>query len=30
VEFVGDLPKNDRGKIDRKAIRAIEVARRGG
>ena len=22
VEFVGDLPKNDRGKIDRKAIRA--------
>ncbi len=24
VEFVDDLPKNDRGKIDRKALRALE------
>jgi benzoate-CoA ligase family protein len=27
VEFVADLPKNDRGKLDRKALRAREQAR---
>ncbi len=29
VEFVSDVPKNDRGKVDRKALRAIEAARHG-
>ncbi|WP_394823312.1 AMP-binding protein [Pendulispora albinea] len=28
IEFVADVPKNDRGKVDRKALRAIEAARR--
>ncbi len=27
VEFVDDLPKNDRGKVDRKALRERERAR---
>jgi len=30
VEFVVDVPKNDRGKVDRKALRAEEKAKRGG
>ena len=30
VEFVDDVPKNDRGKVDRKALRAREVAARSG
>jgi benzoate-CoA ligase family protein len=29
VEFVADVPKNDRGKVDRKALRALEAAKRG-
>ncbi len=29
VEFVVDVPKNDRGKVDRKALRAREVGERG-
>jgi acyl-coenzyme A synthetase/AMP-(fatty) acid ligase len=28
VEFVDDVPKNDRGKVDRKALRALEQKRR--
>ena len=28
IEFVDDLPKNDRGKVDRRALRAAEAARR--
>ena len=28
VEFVADVPKSDRGKVDRKALRAQEAARR--
>jgi acyl-coenzyme A synthetase/AMP-(fatty) acid ligase len=28
VEFVEDVPKNDRGKVDRRALRAREAARR--
>ncbi|CAN5490372.1 benzoate-CoA ligase family protein [soil metagenome] len=28
IEFVDDVPKNDRGKVDRKALRAIEQERR--
>jgi acyl-coenzyme A synthetase/AMP-(fatty) acid ligase len=27
IEFVSDVPKNDRGKVDRKALRATEAAR---
>jgi acyl-coenzyme A synthetase/AMP-(fatty) acid ligase len=27
VEFVSDVPKNDRGKVDRKALRALEATR---
>jgi benzoate-CoA ligase family protein len=27
VEFVSDVPKNDRGKVDRKALRALESTR---
>ncbi len=30
VEFVADVPKNDRGKVDRKALRAMETGRRAG
>lgn len=30
IEFVDDVPKNDRGKVDRKALRAREKAQRGG
>jgi benzoate-CoA ligase len=26
IEFVADLPKNDRGKIDKKALRSRELA----
>ncbi|MFO0677257.1 MAG: benzoate-CoA ligase family protein [Polyangiaceae bacterium] len=29
VEFVDDLPKNDRGKVDRKGLRALEASRGG-
>jgi benzoate-CoA ligase family protein len=29
VEFVADVPKNDRGKVDRKALRAREAATKG-
>jgi benzoate-CoA ligase family protein len=29
VEFVDDVPKNDRGKVDRKALRLAEAQRRG-
>jgi acyl-coenzyme A synthetase/AMP-(fatty) acid ligase len=29
VEIVTDVPKNDRGKVDRKALRALEAAKRG-
>jgi acyl-coenzyme A synthetase/AMP-(fatty) acid ligase len=29
VEFVGDVPKNDRGKVDRRALRALEAEKRG-
>ena len=29
VEFVDDVPKNDRGKVDRKALRAREAQKRG-
>jgi len=28
IEFVADVPKNDRGKVDRKALRALEAAKR--
>jgi benzoate-CoA ligase family protein len=28
IEFVGDVPKNDRGKVDRKALRAMEAKKR--
>ena len=28
VEFVEELPKNDRGKVDKKALRALEAGRR--
>ena len=28
VEFVDELPKNDRGKVDRRALRALEQSRR--
>ncbi len=27
IEFVADVPKNDRGKVDRKALRAMEAAK---
>jgi benzoate-CoA ligase family protein len=30
VQFVDELPKNDRGKVDRRALRALEQARREG
>lgn len=30
VEFVADVPKNDRGKVDRKALRAAEAAKGAG
>jgi len=30
VEFVDDLPKNDRGKVDRRALRAMEAAKGSG
>ena len=30
IEFVDDVPKNDRGKVDRKALRAREAAKTGG
>ena len=29
IEFVDDVPKNDRGKVDRKALRARESKRTG-
>ncbi len=29
IEFVSDVPKNDRGKVDRKALRALEQEKRG-
>jgi acyl-coenzyme A synthetase/AMP-(fatty) acid ligase len=29
-EWVADLPKNDRGKVDRKALRARSAQRSGG
>ena len=28
IEFVSDVPKNDRGKVDRKALRASEIEKR--
>ena len=28
IEFVSDVPKNDRGKVDRKALRTMEAAKR--
>jgi benzoate-CoA ligase family protein len=28
IEFVSDVPKNDRGKVDRKALRALEASKR--
>jgi acyl-coenzyme A synthetase/AMP-(fatty) acid ligase len=28
IEFVSDVPKNDRGKVDRKALRAFETEKR--
>jgi len=29
IEFVSDVPKNDRGKVDRKALRASEAGKKG-
>jgi len=30
IEFLDDLPKNDRGKVDKKALRALVPGRSGG
>jgi acyl-coenzyme A synthetase/AMP-(fatty) acid ligase len=29
IEIVSDVPKNDRGKVDRRALRALEAQKRG-